>query len=492
MSRSMPVIDSLLALQQSQRASALVLALNDVPRLEVGDGSRALSMPPLDASTMAALLDELGDAQLHAELSSKGEATMRYRPQVGPWYDVRLCADGPAGSGLTMTFRSESAPPCERAPAARGRERVVATPRAPTGYSATSLVRLLEDAVERGAEDVILSAGSRVRVRRQGKIERAGAERLDESELTALLDGASRASESLQREGSGDFGLMIEGARHRLRFRANVFRHASGLSVVLRPIRRTIPTLRELDLPEEFKALAEFPHGLVLLTGPAGSGKSTTLVALVEHVNRTRERHVITLEDPIEYEYTPDRSLIHQREVGEHVESFHAGLRAALRESPDIIVVGEMRDPPTIAAALTAAETGHLVLSTLHAGTTAMAVERVVGAFAPHQQGQVRMQLAGVLRAVIAQALLPGVPPRGRVPVYERLMVNPAVATKIREDRCHQLPTVLHAGRGDGMMPFEATLAERVNRREISWDVAMAASTDTETLAKLVHTSARG
>jgi twitching motility protein PilT len=228
----------------------------------------------------------------------------------------------------------------------------------------------------------------------------------------------------------------------------------------------------------------------VLMTGTAGSGKSTTLVALIEHINRTAAKHVITIEDPIEYEYKHRRALVHQRQLGVHVSSFSEGLRAALRESPDVILVGEMRDHTTMAAALTAAETGHLVLSTLHAADAAMALDRIIDSFPEHQQTQVRYQLAAVLRAVVTQRLLPSRVLPQRVPAIEVLRVNTAVATKIREGRGHQIQSEIQKGRADGMLSFEVTLAALVRRGLLSAETAMAHSTSPTLMAE--HLRGRG
>jgi twitching motility protein PilT len=214
------------------------------------------------------------------------------------------------------------------------------------------------------------------------------------------------------------------------------------------------------------------------MTGPTGSGKSTTLAVLLEHINRTRARHVITLEDPIEYIYARKRSIVHQREVGIHVDSFATGLRAALRESPDVILVGEMRDLDTIGAAITAAETGHLVLSTLHSGSATMAIDRIVDVFPEYQQSQIRTQLADVLRAVVTQRLIPSTNPRKRVPAVEILRVNYAIANLIREHKNHQITSQIQTGREDGMVPMDRSLAELVRGGKISREVAMRSSND--------------
>jgi twitching motility protein PilT len=223
---------------------------------------------------------------------------------------------------------------------------------------------------------------------------------------------------------------------------------------------------------------------MVLVTGQAGAGKSTTLVALVEELNRSSARHIITLEDPIEFEYVPRRSLIHQREVGQHVASFAEGLRAALRESPDVILVGEMRDGDTMAAALTAAETGHLVLSTLHAASAEMALDRIIDSFPEGQQRQVRVQLASVLRAVFTQFLLPSTAPPARVPAYELLVMNSAVAAMIREDKCHQIPSQIQTGREGGMIHLDRVLARLLQERRIELASARAIAREPERLGQ--------
>jgi twitching motility protein PilT len=248
-----------------------------------------------------------------------------------------------------------------------------------------------------------------------------------------------------------------------------------------------VPSLRELGLPDDLHELTAHHSGLVLVSGRAGAGKSTTLVALVEQVNRTAAKHVITLEDPIEYEYSPGRALIHQREIGRHVDDFASGLRAALRETPDIIMVGELRDHEAISAALTAAETGHLVLATLHSGSAAMAIDRIVDVFPEHQQVQVRAQLASVLRAVLTQVLLPSTRPPKRVPAYEMLLVTTAVAAKIRDLRGHQIQSEIQKGRSEGMITLELSLARLVRAGKLAMEVAVAHANDRHLFGDLLR-----
>ena len=498
---SMTIIDSLLALQRSQRANALLIASGQVPLLEIGGASRSLSMPPLDDETVRILLHELDGGLIADELATCGSSSFEYEPSGGPRYEVHVAT---SAAGVSLSFRpgmtrarpedgSRLKQPSETNP--RGiSPRIASTPSNELdGLQEGRIASLLIRAVGMGCEDVILSTSAPPRLRIDGRMDRVEERAVEADELDAFVCAAADSSRmnALHETGSTDFALAVRSEQGMERFRVNVFRHQDGTTAVFRPIRSRIPTLRDLGLPDDFTSLVSYPHGLVLLTGPAGAGKSTTLVSLIEHVNQTKQRHIITLEDPIEYLYAPAQCLIHQREVGRHVESFSSGLRAALRESPDIIVVGEMRDTATMSAALTAAETGHLVVSTLHAGSTMMAVERVLGAFPPHEQGRIRLQLAAVLRGVVAQVLLPGIPPFGRVVAYEKLVINHAAATKIREDRCHQLGTILQSGRGEGMVPFEVTLADRVKRGQISLETALSASPDPEQLRKLDYHTTR-
>jgi twitching motility protein PilT len=233
--------------------------------------------------------------------------------------------------------------------------------------------------------------------------------------------------------------------------------------------------------------MADYPNGLVLVTGMAGSGKSTTLASIVDHVNRSRARHVITLEDPIEYAHPSRLALVHQREIGRDVTDFASGLRAALRESPDIILLGEMRDRETIAAALTAAETGHLVLSTLHASNAMVAIDRVIDIFPADHQRQIRLQLSIVLREVLTQYLLPNVAGDARVPAYERMIKNDAIASHIRDDKTHQIPSAIQTGRAEGMVPLELSLARLVRAGHLTRTAAQAMAREPGYLAELLR-----
>jgi len=472
-------VDSLLALVLSQRARGLRIVSNDVPELETADGVQLLSMPEVGAEMVASFVEHVLQPEDRARLAQGTSVEALYRSGDGTCFDVeahferglhRLVLRLPAEEGAETPEPVESPSP----------------PSTPSESSGLTLLLLREAAA--GASDIVLSEGSPVWLRRRGELSVLPSARVAQAELREWIAGAlgSEAERILEEEGSADVALCLgdEGRR----FRVNVFKQQRGLAAAVRPIRGDPPRLAELGLPDDFSSLSRFRSGLVLMTGPTGSGKSTTLVALIEELHRARGpgRHVITLEDPIEYAYGPGRCLIHQREVGEHMPDFATGLRAALREDPDVILVGEMRDTATFAAALTAAETGHLVLSTLHTGSAAMAIDRIIDAFPAHRQSQVAFQLASSLRAVVTQHLLPRSSGRGRVPVVEKLVVTAAVANLIREGRAHQLPSLIQTGREAGMLPLELSLAERVRAGDVDLEVARAAANDPRSLDHLL------
>jgi len=257
------------------------------------------------------------------------------------------------------------------------------------------------------------------------------------------------------------------------RCRVNLFHQRDRIGCVMRLLSDHIPTMEELHLPEALKGLVMLPRGLVLVTGPTGSGKSTTLASMVDYANKHRSDHIITVEDPIEYVQEPDHCLVDQREVGRDVSNFAAALRSALREDPDIILVGEMRDLETISAALTAAETGHLVFSTLHTTGAARTIDRIIDVFPPHQQNQIRIQLAGVLKAVITQTLVKKIS-GGRRAAFEIMLVNDGIANQIREGKTFQIDSSIQTGRSGGMTLLDNSLGELVRAGEITKEEAVA------------------
>jgi len=262
-----------------------------------------------------------------------------------------------------------------------------------------------------------------------------------------------------------DFSYTLPGVG---RFRVNVFMQRHGIAACFRLIPADIKPIAELNLAEQLSDLINVSEGLILVTGPTGSGKSTTLSAFIHEINMRQQSHIITIEDPIEFVHENQRCLISQREVASHTRSFAAALRAALREDPDIILVGEMRDLETISLAITAAETGHLVFATLHTNSAIKTVDRIIDVFPENQQSQIRVMLAESLRGVVAQSLLPSADQKGRVPVMEVMVNVPAIANLIREGKTHQIASVMQTSRGLGMMTFEAATNDLINKGMIS------------------------
>lgn len=331
---------------------------------------------------------------------------------------------------------------------------------------------LLHFAVQNRASDIHAAAGEVPAVRIDGSIRRLelGPLTPDESKRLAYSIMNEKQKTIFENKLEIDFSIGLKGLA---RFRVNVFTQARGIGMVLRQIPSKVLTLEELAAPKVFRSIAEFKKGLVLLTGPTGSGKSTTLAAMIDHINKTRHEHILTVEDPIEFVHTPDKCIINQREIGAHTLSFSAALRSALREDPDVILVGELRDLETISLALTAAETGHLVFGTLHTNSAPETIDRVIDAYPHEQQAQVRTMLSTALMAVVTQALLPKAAGPGRVAAHEIMLVNPAIRNLIRENKLHQIPSSMQSGRGEGMQTMEMALRELALRRYITREVAI-------------------
>lgn len=310
--------------------------------------------------------------------------------------------------------------------------------------------------VKHNVSDLHLRSDGAVHWRRQGRLEPAPFSAPEPQRL--LQSWLSKAAfEKWEKEQQCDFAVQPDGTT---RLRASAFRHVDGISLVLRLLPERCPQLAELGVPPAAVELLNEESGLILVTGATGSGKSTTLAAMVDSLNHQRDGHILTLEDPVEFIHHSDRCLIHQREVGTHCDSFAAALRVALRQDPDVILLGELRDTDTIRLALTAAETGHLVLSTLHTRGAPQAIERLVDVFPAGEKERVRVQLAGSLCAVLAQKLLPD-KQGGRVALYELLVNTPAVGSLIREGKTHQLPGVLQTGQQAGMLTFAQSYQQR-------------------------------
>jgi twitching motility protein PilT len=333
------------------------------------------------------------------------------------------------------------------------------------------LVEILTAALEKGASDVLLTSGSPPAFRIEGKLFALRAAPLTPEESKKTVYGVLTDPQIARFESQKelDFSFTLKGS---VRFRGNVFLQRGSVSAAFRMIPSKIPSLAELNLPPVLSEFALAPQGFVVVTGPTGHGKSTTLAAMIDLVNTQRRCHVVTIEDPIEYVHVNRQSIIEQREVGEDTHSFAAALKHVLRQNPDVILVGEMRDPESIAAALTAAETGHLVISTLHTNDCVQAVDRIIDSFAPHQQSQVRSQLSLALLAVIAQRLIPRTDGRGRIPAVEILRNSAAVANLLREEKTHQLYSVMETHARDGMKTLDASLKDLYLKGMIDFEEA--------------------
>lgn len=331
------------------------------------------------------------------------------------------------------------------------------------------LESLLLIARDLGASDIHLSAGMPPMLRLNGALQPLDQPVLGNAQVRGIID--SVIPETLRRlfgEGAACDFAFASPAVGLGRYRANAYRQQRGVALALRPIPETVPSLESITAPPIFKQLAEINHGLVLVVGPTGSGKSTTLAAMAEHINHTAFKHLLTIEDPVEFVYEPRQCLVTQREVGRDTPSFADALKAALREDPDVILLGEMRDLETIRLALTAAETGHLVLATLHTATAPQAIERIVDVFPGEERDLARTLLADVLRAVVAQQLLARSDGTGRVAAHEILVGTPAVRNLIRENKTAQLVSVMQTGQQQGMQTMAQSLEKLAQQGQIS------------------------
>ena len=328
---------------------------------------------------------------------------------------------------------------------------------------------LLMEMVQQGGSDLLLAAGYHPAMRKYGTLV-TQSERpkltVDDVERMLMQLMSDSEIEVLRQQQDMDFAYQIElPGEGFCRFRANAFFQRFGPSLVFRSISRKIPSLADLGLPENLgKDLMEFHQGLVLVTGPTGAGKTSTLAALIDYANKTRSQNIITLEDPIEYVHVPKRSLVVQRQVGMHTDSYASALRASLREDPDIILVGELRDTETISLSITAGETGHLVLATMNTISAAQTINRLVNSFPPRQQSQIRMMLADSLRGVISQQLLPRADNTGRAVSVEILLATQAMANLIRENKMHQVNSVIQTSSKKGMRMMDESLLELVQK----------------------------
>jgi len=499
-------IDSLLSIVAQQGADELRLGTDREPRMLAAGAPKRLAIPATPEETLRELLGELLTPERERLMREHGRAELVYEAVGVGRFQVRFAVG--AGGGFEVLFRRDAArsvaasrdrnhapavavahrpapalaspaPPAAPPPPAEVAPPVPAEPpAAPADAMSASLLGLVANAAALRASDLHIDDGAPAVVRVDGALRRLGDEPVDLAAALAL--GPDREAR-IARGGSLDLGVEAPGVG---RVRVHVFRTASGLAASVRLLPEAAPALASLHLPVAVDDLVELPHGLVLVCGASGSGKSTTLAALAQEALRRRSIVLVTLEDPIEYALSAAAtSLVRRRQVGQDVPDFASGLRDALREDPDVLLVGEMRDPETIGLALTAAETGHLVLASMHSRSAASAVERIVDTYPPARQGQIRVQLADALQAVIVQRLLPRARGSGRLPAVEVLRVTHAVESMIREAKTSQIASAIQSGRREGMISLERSLADRVQAGEVRPEDARTAANDPASLA---------
>lgn len=344
---------------------------------------------------------------------------------------------------------------------------------------------IVSEGVRRIASDIHLTVGIPPTFRINGDLVPYGDQKLSMEDTEDLVRQTLDDShfQTLIEKGEVDLSYSSPGMG---RFRVNAFLQRGSYGMALRIIPLEIPTMQQLGLPPVLGDLTRLPRGLILVTGPTGSGKSTTLATMIDMINKDRKCHILTLEDPLEYLHKHNRSIVNQREIGSDSKSFAAALRGALRQDPDVILVGEMRDLDTISIAITAAETGHLVLSTLHTLGSAKTIDRVIDVFPPYQQQQVRVQLSSVIQAVISQQLLPKADGKGRVAAHEIMIATPAIRNLIREDKIHQIDTAIQTGSKYRMQTMDSSLIDLYNRGLIKKEVAITQAINQEDIKKYI------
>ncbi len=496
----MPQIDSLLRIADSQGANELRVGSDRAPSMYADGTPKKLTVPATPTATLKELLGELLDDTRSAQLERLGRIELMHdAAKIGPYrvtitkrpggdlmFDAIFVRAKAAPAVTTAraepTYAAREAPaPAPRDDASQARSAPVTTSPAHPYRAEGGLAGLLARALALGASDVHLADGDVATMRIAGTLRPATSEHVNvEPTLGNLLDDAAKAR--LGERASVDLAFDLDGGA---RARLNVYRTLRGLAAAIRLLPPMTRALGDLGFPVPIHDLARLPHGLVLVTGATGSGKTTTLAALAKETLAARSALLVTLEDPIEHVIdAPPGSLVRQREIGRDVRDFATGLRDALREDPDVILIGEMRDPESIGLALTAAETGHLVLASLHSRSAPSAIERILDAHPSEERRlQIRVQLADALRAVLSQRLIAS-SDGGRVLAAEVLRVNAAVSSAIKDGKLGAIRSAMQAGRDEGMIPLDRHLADLVARRAISIDEARRAATDAASLAQ--------
>ena len=453
----MPRIDRFLTAMKQHGAEALCLGAGQPVRLSRGGQLQPVTKDILSDIQVTSLLREIAPATVVAQVGSGAELSFDYESPIGP-IEVQLASE--AGGGGATLRPAAAGTPADVA----GAPRAAASPARPSAAALAEnrkeIERLLRRLVESGGSDLHLRSDAIPLLRKDGELLRLDEAALPPARLDALIQSIMTPEDhaAFSRDNDQDFAWEIEGLA---RFRGNAGRDRHGPLAVFRVIPGDIRTAEDLGLSKEIQGLCNLTKGLVVVTGPTGSGKSTTLAAMVDLINRTRSDHLITIEDPIEFVHQSKRCLVTQRQVGIHTRSFKAALRAALREDPDVVLVGEMRDLETISIAIETAETGHLVLGTLHTTTAASTLDRIIDQFPTDRQSQIRVMLSESLRGVVAQVLCKKVG-GGRVAAREVLLSIPAVSNLIREGKTFQIPSIMQTNRKVGMVTLNDALLELV------------------------------
>jgi twitching motility protein PilT len=480
-------IDSILAIVLQQGGNELRVGTDREPKLLAHGTAKRFSMPKTSEETLRELLGEILSPEREASIRDCGRIDVPYATEGGDTFLVTLT--GRTTEGFDAQFVRSAARP---APSLRMQPSLLAPRQSDEQVPRPAEVRAVEgpsfslhdsELVARAcaarATDLHLIEGDSPVLRVDGRLVR-----LDDgpiADMATVLGLGDSERSALARGESVELAAEVDAGR---RARVHVYRTSAGTAAAIRILPRTPASLASLNLPLSLEDTVDIAHGLVLVCGATGSGKSTTVAALAQEALRRRSIVLVTLEDPIEYVLAGGASsIVRQRQISRDVPTFASGLRDALREDPDVLVVGELRDPETIALALTAAETGHLVLATLHSGGAASAIERIVDAYPNERQSQIRTQLADALRVVVAQRLLPRAKGTGRIPAIEVLRMTHAAANMVREGKTAHLASVIQSGRREGMISLERSLADRVAAGEIKLEHARAAANDAEGLA---------
>lgn len=454
--------------QPSETDNQGVRTFNPDPTVQAGAQAQAVSQPPVQKTDIS--------ENLQSNLNQINASTTPSNPTAQP-----VVVQNPVVEQTQTAIQPQLQ---QQAPAQSQTEPVAnENGTIQTNERDFTLQELLNEAITKQASDIHLSVGNRGILRIDGELTRMNTKVLTNEYMTSIAQELLKQRKDTKVEDIAQFDMGYDLDGHR--FRVNIFRQQGNLTIVARLVPSEIKTVEELGLPPVLKELGTVSGGLVLVTGPTGSGKSTSLAAVLNHINQTQSKHIMTVEDPIEFIFPKANCLVNQREFGLDFDSWPKALKAILRQDPDIVLVGEMRDLETIASAITLSETGHLVFATLHTNSASQTMDRIIDVFPEGQQSQIRAQLSNVITAVIAQRLVP-LAKGGRKAVMEIMLANPAVRNTIREGKTHQIDNMIQTGQDMGMVSMSRSLAELVSKGEISVEIAQSYSPHPEELESLL------